>query len=181
MMLAKVLLYLAIPMPHAFYAMLWTKPKVWKSVAKKSKVHPVDLLAVIALCMKVVQLVSFLFYIVTLLGTNAFMETLTRAHPLTLLFGAVLVFAGQSLNIGTYKALGKDGVYYGIKFGRKIPWVTGFPFTVCPHPQYIGSSLSVWGVLWPIMRVFTGEFLDLVAVGFYWSACYFTSAVIESH
>lgn len=181
MMLAKILLGLAIPMPHAFYAMLWTKPKVWKSVAKTTKVHPVELLALVACCMKVVQLVSFLFYMFSLLGTNVFMDTLTTAHPLTLLFGALLLVVGQSLNLGTYKALGKDGVYYGIKYGRKIPWVTGFPFNVCPHPQYIGSSLSVWGVLWPIMRVYTGEFFDLVTVGSYWSACYALSAIIESH
>jgi len=180
-MLAKVLLGLAIPMPHCFYCLLWTRPKVWKSVAKKSKVHPVELLALVAMCMKVVQLVSFLFYVMTLLGTDVFQETYARAHPLTLLFGAFLVAAGQSLNFGTYKALGKDGVYYGIKYGRKIPWVTGFPFNVCPHPQYIGSSLSVWGILWPIMRVFTGEFFDLVTVGCYWSACYAASAIIESH
>jgi hypothetical protein len=27
------------------------------------------------------------------------------------------------------------GVYYGIKLGRKVPWATGFPFSVAPHPQ----------------------------------------------
>eukprot|EP00213_Chloropicon_mariensis_P005753 CAMPEP_0197474528 /NCGR_PEP_ID=MMETSP1309-20131121/5968_1 /TAXON_ID=464262 /ORGANISM="Genus nov. species nov., Strain RCC998" /LENGTH=168 /DNA_ID=CAMNT_0043014201 /DNA_START=387 /DNA_END=893 /DNA_ORIENTATION=- len=168
-------------MPHAFYALLWNKPKVWKSVAKKVKVHPVELLAVVAACMKVVQALSFVFYIVTLLGTNVFMETVTTAHPLTLLFGAILFAAGQALNLGVYKALGVDGVYYGIKYGKKVPWVTGFPFNICPHPQYIGASLSIWGALWPIMRVHTGEFLDLVTVGCYWSGMYAFSSVVESH
>ena len=179
--LAKAVLYLAIPMPHAFYALLWNKPQVWKKVAKKTKVPPVNLLAIVALCMKVVQFFSFVFYIMTLLGTNAFTETLRLAHPMTLLFGGVLFAVGQALNIGVYKTLGKDGVYYGIKYGKKVPWVTGFPFNICPHPQYIGSSLSVWGALWPIIRVFPDNLVDLAAVGLYWSAMYATSAVIESH
>uniref|UniRef100_A0A7S2YVX3 phosphatidyl-N-methylethanolamine N-methyltransferase n=1 Tax=Chloropicon laureae TaxID=464258 RepID=A0A7S2YVX3_9CHLO len=181
MQLAQVLLYLAIPMPHAFYAFLWTKPKVWKGVAKKVKVHPVELLAFVAACMKVIQALSFVFYIVTLLGTNAFVETWEKAHPFTLLFGGMLFAAGQTLNMGVYKTLGFDGVYYGFKYGKKVPWVTGFPFNICPHPQYIGSSLSIWGALWPIMRVHTGEFFDLLAVGCYWSAMYMTSSIIESH
>ena len=150
-------------------------------MAKKVKVHPVELLAFVAACMKVIQALSFVFYIVTLLGTNAFVETWEKAHPFTLLFGGMLFAAGQTLNMGVYKTLGFDGVYYGFKYGKKVPWVTGFPFNICPHPQYIGSSLSIWGALWPIMRVHTGEFFDLLAVGCYWSAMYMTSSIIESH
>merc|ERR1712216_175361 len=169
---AKTLLFLAIPMPHAFYAFLWNKPQGGKRVAKKVKVPPVDLLALVATCMKVVQFLSFVYYIVTLLGANAFLETVESVHPMTLIFGGLLFAAGQALNIG---------VFSGIKYGKKVPWVTGFPFTVCPHPQYIGSSLSIWGALWPIMRVFPGNFLDLVTVGIYWSAMYATSSIVESY
>ena len=179
--LAQALLFLAIPMPHAFYAMLWTKPNVWKKVAKKTKVPPVDLLAIVALCMKVVQFFSFVFYVLTLLGADAFTETIRLAHPATLLFGGLLFAVGQALNMGVYATLGKDGVYYGIKYGKKVPWVTGFPFSLCPHPQYIGSSLSIWGALWPIIRVFPGNLMELSAVGVSWSGMYALSSFIESH
>ena len=77
--------------------------------------------------------------------------------------------------------MGKDGVYYGIKYGKKVPWVTGFPFSLCPHPQYIGSSLSIWGALWPIIRVFPGNLMELSTVGVYWSGMYALSSFIESH
>jgi hypothetical protein len=40
---------------------------------------------------------------------------------------------------------GKNGVYYGVKLGRPIPWYTGFPFNCVPHPQYLGCILSIWG------------------------------------
>lgn len=55
----------------------------------------------------------------------------------------VLVAAGQSLNVGIYKAIGVDGVYYGFKLGKKIPWVNGFPFNVVSlvqrriHPNHV--------------------------------------------
>ena len=42
--------------------------------------------------------------------------------------------------------IGKAGVYYGYRLGEPVPWVTGFPFSVVPHPQYFGVCCSVIGV-----------------------------------
>ena len=53
----------------------------------------------------------------------------------------------QALNIGIYRAIGHEGVYYGFKLGHTIPWHDGFPFNLVPHPQYVGSVLTVWGVV----------------------------------
>ena len=53
---------------------------------------------------------------------------------------------GQGLNISIYRAIGKRGVYYGYRLGEEVPWVTGFPFSVMPHPQYCGVCLTVIGV-----------------------------------
>lgn len=44
----------------------------------------------------------------------------------------------QALNLGTYRALGSTGVYYGSRLGRSVPWVNGWPFSAVPHPQ-VGS------------------------------------------
>jgi hypothetical protein len=33
-----------------------------------------------------------------------------------------------------------------LSLGHYIPWCTGFPFTVCAHPQYVGTVMSIWGV-----------------------------------
>lgn len=41
-----------------------------------------------------------------------------------------LFTVGQVLNMATYKALGKAGVYYGFLLGKSTPWYSGFPFTV---------------------------------------------------
>ena len=60
----------------------------------------------------------------------------------------LLLILGQALNFGVYHSLGRDGVYYGERFGEKIPWVTGFPYNLgFPHPQYLGCILSILGCL----------------------------------
>lgn len=51
----------------------------------------------------------------------------------------------QWLNVGIFRAIGHAGVYYGFKLGHSIPWVTGFPFNVVSHPQYVGSVATVLG------------------------------------
>ena len=50
--------------------------------------------------------------------------------------GGALIIAGQSLNVAIYRAIGNDGVYYGFKLGRTVPWCSGFPFNFgLRHPQ----------------------------------------------
>lgn len=43
--------------------------------------------------------------------------------------------------------LGESGTYYGVRFGKNIPWVTEFPFGVIKDPQYVGSILSLLACL----------------------------------
>jgi methylene-fatty-acyl-phospholipid synthase len=59
--------------------------------------------------------------------------------------GGVLLVVGQILNVSVFYRLGKVGVFYGNRFGYKIPWCSTFPFSLCAHPQYVGTVLSIWG------------------------------------
>jgi methylene-fatty-acyl-phospholipid synthase len=77
--------------------------------------------------------------------------------------GAALIAAGQSLNISVFYRLGKIGVFYGNKFGYKIPWSREFPFSFCEHPQYLGALLSIWG-FFLIMRFPHGDWYFLPAL-----------------
>ncbi|KAL5708350.1 phosphatidyl-N-methylethanolamine N-methyltransferase [Ranunculus cassubicifolius] len=54
-----------------------------------------------------------------------------------------LIIAGQFSNIRVYQLLGESGTYYGVRFGKKIPWVTKFPFGYIRDPQYVGSIMSL--------------------------------------
>jgi len=73
------------------------------------------------------------------------------APALHQLLAVAFIIGGQTLNFAVFQKLGNRGVFYGTKYGHKIPWVTGFPFDVIAHPQYIGTVLSVWG-LFILMR-----------------------------
>jgi Phospholipid methyltransferase len=46
-----------------------------------------------------------------------------------------------------YQLLGEAGTYYGVRFGKTVPWVTEFPFGYIKDPQYTGSVLSLLAFL----------------------------------
>lgn len=46
-------------------------------------------------------------------------------------------------NYRVYQLLGQAGTYYGVRFGKIIPWVTDFPFGYIKDPQYVGSITSL--------------------------------------
>jgi methylene-fatty-acyl-phospholipid synthase len=54
---------------------------------------------------------------------------------------------GQLLNYKVYEKLGYQGVYYGFKFGYKIPWITTFPYNILNNPQYIGCQLTLVSIM----------------------------------
>lgn len=85
----------------------------------------------------------------------------------------------QILNAGIYAAIGKAGVYYGFKLGRKVPWHTGFPFNLgIAHPQYVGSVMTVWGVgglLWTQAPANFGILLT------YWTLLYVATGIQEQY
>ena len=59
---------------------------------------------------------------------------------------AVLVAAGQTLNARVYQLLGESGVYYGARFGQRIPWVHAWPYSHMRDPQYIGVLITLAGL-----------------------------------
>jgi hypothetical protein len=95
------------------------------------------------------------------------------------LAGLALFAYGQSLNAGIFSAIGRVGVYYGFKLGHKVPWVTGWPFDTVAHPQYVGSVLSVWGLvalLWGNLPAG-----PLLALGLYWTGLYIVTGAHEQY
>ncbi len=86
---------------------------------------------------------------------------------------------GQSLNAGIFRAIGRDGVYYGFKLGRRVPWVSGWPFDTVAHPQYVGSVLSVWA----LVALVWGHAppASLLVLGGYWTALYALTGAFEQY
>ena len=65
----------------------------------------------------------------------------------------------------------------GVKLGHKVPWVNGFPFNVVPHPQYVGSSLSVWGMA---ALVWGQGPPGIGLLAFYWTMLYIITGYQEA-
>ncbi|CAG9462172.1 unnamed protein product [Pedinophyceae sp. YPF-701] len=172
-------LVLALMVPHVFYAWLWHFPLPFYAVFKD---RSVDVFAYIAGVMKLVQFAAVgSWYITTDAPAKLSFTSLSpwlEVHPLQYLLFGGLVFVGQSLNTGIYKAIGLPGVYYGCKLGRSIPWHTGFPFSVCPHPQYVGSVATVWGLA---ALAFYHAPPGIGALALYWTALYAGTGLVEQY
>lgn len=101
---------------------------------------------------------------------------LSRVGLLQWLAALASIAWGQSLNVGIFSAIGHDGVYYGTKLGRAVPWVTGWPFDAVSHPQYVGSVATVWG----LAALVSGQApAGLLPLALFWTALYAITALQE--
>jgi methylene-fatty-acyl-phospholipid synthase len=91
----------------------------------------------------------------------------------------LLVGYGQALNVGIFQAIGHEGVYYGFKLGHTIPWVNGWPFNAVQHPQYVGSVLTVWGVIALMWSQVAPA--HLILLGVYWTSLYVVTGLQEQY
>ncbi|XP_057968725.1 phosphatidyl-N-methylethanolamine N-methyltransferase isoform X2 [Malania oleifera] len=67
---------------------------------------------------------------------------------LSLLAPSLLLLASLSPRpVPQRQLLGESGTYYGVRFGKNVPWVTEFPFGYIKDPQYVGSIMSLLACL----------------------------------
>jgi hypothetical protein len=67
-------------------------------------------------------------------------------NPFVLGLAAVLVVAGQIVNVTVFYRLGRTGVFFGDRLGYEVRRCRTFPFSVLSHPQYVGTLLTIWGL-----------------------------------
>ena len=174
----------AVSIPHFFYFWLWRTPQRWIVRAQRLKVDPSESMARVAVSIKAVQAMAFIIWLHSATTANQifeeFQERLVRKDPL-LFVAFLLAVAGQCLNAGVFRAIGVHGVYYGIKFGKKIPWSRAWPyagFLSVPHPQYVGCVLTIWGL---ILGACTPGHYESGALGLgsFWSLLYVWTGLVE--
>lgn len=138
------LVCVAFIVPHLLYAFVWKFPKTFQAVIGKNT-DPVTAFEAIAVILKLLQFLSFgMWYTYSFKWQWSADSILDYVR---ILLGAIFLLVGQLLNVAVFKALGSAGVYYGVKFGRKIPWCTRFPFNLgIRDPQYVGSVITFWGI-----------------------------------
>ncbi|XP_039144855.1 phosphatidyl-N-methylethanolamine N-methyltransferase [Dioscorea cayenensis subsp. rotundata] len=122
---------IGVLLPFPFYYVLWLWPQLWVELCGNG-VDPSHLMAQVSHALKVIQFIS-------LFSVSSF------SWPPWYCW--LLFIVGQYLNFKVYQLLGESGTYYGVRFGKEIPWVTEFPFGYIKDPQYIGSILSLLACL----------------------------------
>eukprot|EP00320_Phaeocystis_rex_P009900 CAMPEP_0119072790 /NCGR_PEP_ID=MMETSP1178-20130426/59718_1 /TAXON_ID=33656 /ORGANISM="unid sp, Strain CCMP2000" /LENGTH=211 /DNA_ID=CAMNT_0007054827 /DNA_START=87 /DNA_END=722 /DNA_ORIENTATION=+ len=183
-----------LALPHVLYLWLWTRSSTWIAMTgmvtrllggkwPADKAYQGDqacrYMASIAHVIKATQAASVIAWF-SVYSPDALTPSGALSQPVwRLVLGATGLLLGQGLNVSIYTAIGRNGVYYGSRFGAPLgPWCTSFPFNipvVGRHPQYTGVLLSLWGgvlltcddaataagfpqlaILWSMFYVFTG-------------------------
>ena len=128
------------------YLWIWRVPDKFRALCADPVVawigEPVEALRFLFCGFKILQCAVF-FTWCYIYGHGSLLPANGIAWSLGL--GALMIAAGQALNVAVFHRLGKIGVFYGNKFGHRIPWSRKFPFSCLKHPQYIGALLSIWG------------------------------------
>ncbi|XP_058067666.1 phosphatidyl-N-methylethanolamine N-methyltransferase [Magnolia sinica] len=123
----NVVVCIVLLLPFPFYYCLWNYPQSWVDLCGKDT-DPCHRMAQISHIIKILQILA-LFSVAHLSWPPWY-------------FWVLFTF-GQYLNFKVYQLLGELGTYYGIRFGKNIPWVYEFPFGYIKDPQYVGSILSL--------------------------------------
>ncbi len=143
---------LLLALERVSYVLVWHYPDTFERLCRQGRVFgirdPVNALHVLFAGFKSIQVGVFVAWWSLFDGH---FPPLPTAPTGLLLAGAALVVAGQVLNFSVFWRLGRIGVFYGNRLGHRVPLVTGFPFSIVPHPQYTGTLVSIWG-LFLIMR-----------------------------
>lgn len=140
---------------HSYtYSYIWLKPEKYAKFChqKMRQSNPIKVYAGISVSMKLLQVGLMLLIALYYKGATLFIsdlyQTSWKRWCVTLMLGTM----GQFLNATVYYQIGIDGVYYGCKLGKEIPWNTNFPFNLgMRHPQYMGAILSWWGLFNSVM------------------------------
>ena len=151
------------------FALIWNRPLIWvrlTSIISPSKGNEgkraVSAFSRVNLLFKVVQAYGVVQWWISSskINVNGFQDMFeyVKVHiPLQrLIVAAILMIAGQILNVAIYYRIGDDGVYYGFKLGRTVPWCTKFPFNIgLRHPQYVGVVLNIWAIAIVLLTPFS--------------------------
>jgi hypothetical protein len=190
---------------HVLYGVVWVYTKAFKKACKKAPLRfvskkPVVIFETLVLGNKVCQQLALLAWACEMEGPgvsklltmamevkgpvfsalSAAVQKSVAAHSTQYAVAAGLMLGGQLLNAAIYRAIGRDGVYYGFKLGRPVPWSTAFPFNAgFRHPQYVGGYATQLGVLLVLASPATLS-AGLLYLAAWWGLCYVATSLVEA-
>jgi methylene-fatty-acyl-phospholipid synthase len=133
-----------LALERATYAWAWRRPRSFCAAFDRLELRdPVLVLERLFYGFKAIQvavLAGWCWHLAARTGWPR--ERATSVYVL----GVLAIVAGQVLNLSVFLRLGRVGVFYGNRFGHRVEWRDGFPFSLLAHPQYVGAALTIWGV-----------------------------------
>lgn len=166
-----VALVAILSIPHVYYAWVWTNNSTWSQLCDSRGLEPYKAFASGAHVIKGIQIAGMAWWVLPIIQNDPW-KLVENIHPLKALLMLQLFGIGQLLNVQVYQKIGEAGVYYGTRLGKDIPWVYGFPFSIVPHAQYFGATLSFWATflfLTNEQTVREGIFVLYVVMAFYYA------------
>jgi len=129
------------------YVAISRRPEAWRRACNRHPLaalgDPVSAVARLFTLFKLLQIGVFATWFVVF--SHSWLPLPTAPLP-TLVAGVGLLLVGQALNAAVFRRLGRTAVFFGGELGHPVPRVTAFPFSLLPHPQYLGAVLSIWGL-----------------------------------
>ena len=144
MFIFKLLLLLIIlSLEHVGYALILHDPNLILTHVNNPN-EAIDLIEQFSISQKIIQLTAIVLFMYNFYRLNQLQFSDQIKYSL-LISGVILCVLGRFLDISVFKTIGRNGVYYGKRFGLAIPWVNTFPYgnKHIKHPQYIGAT-SIW-------------------------------------
>lgn len=159
---------LLLSLERLAYAWIWQRPDAFRAwVARSSALSPVIALERLFYLFKAIQVVTFTGWCLCFGELHGWPEAAFSLHAA---IAVALVVVGQVLNAAVFMKLGRVGVFYGNRFGHRVAWVEGFPFSLVDHPQYVGTLMTIWGVFL-LFRFPFGDWFVLPALSTFYYVC----------
>ena len=172
-----------VAVPFMYYFVLWTRPKLWMDFCRRTlKKDPCLAMYHFAAVGKLIQFTALGWWYMTAARPITVKE-LVSLPTFRLLVGLLAIIVGQALNVGAFRAVGMEGIFYGCRFGKKIPWCTSWPFGgpfSIRHPQYVGAFSTLLGAA---VLVATAQHMEagLVFVTLSLVLCWTSAAIWEDY
>jgi hypothetical protein len=180
-------LIFTLSLSHIVYFFIWHFPETYMRISSNPCVHPVDLTFGFVVTGKCIQFCVAVFWYLKV--NDFFVEYLMdpelanfeSVSYVRLFCGFYFMVFGQWLNSHVWKTLGINGVCYGFKLGRPIPWITSFPFNVgISNPQYVGSTITNLGITMLLLNE-TSAKAGMLTVCLIWAVFYMFSSYVETY
>lgn len=158
-----------------YAAFVFLAPGAWKSVFRSSAVHAY---AGLSRLLVLLQVFAVLLWVWSSSSTGLCFE-LSQIQLRDWILGLTAAALGLALQRGALQAAGEAGLYYGARLNRgQLVEPSAWPFSLLPHPEYIGALLLVWS---PVLMLAQQLPASSVFLALFWTLLFILGCFMEDY